>query len=93
MRACSRCGFASAVIAAPNLTHRAPVARGWSPPPRQEPGKMSPNDAHEFAFSLARSLMAVIVIFRAGDGTLSVTPATEFDGDAEVVVEIDPFGS
>ena len=35
---------------------------------------MSFNDAHAFAFSLATSLMAVIVIFRAGDGTLSVTP-------------------
>jgi hypothetical protein len=52
---------------------------------------MSLNDAHAFAFSLATSLMASIVIFRAGDGTLSVTPATEFDGDAEVVAEIDPF--
>jgi hypothetical protein len=52
---------------------------------------MSLNDAHAFAFSLATSLMASIVIFRAGDGTLSVTPAAEFDGDAEVVVEIDPF--
>ena len=29
---------------------------------------------------------------RAGDGTLSVTPATEYDGDAaEIVSEIDPF--
>ena len=30
-------GFACAVIAALGRTHRAPVARGWSPPPRQEP--------------------------------------------------------
>ena len=53
---------------------------------------MSFNDAHAFAFSLATTLMAVIVIFRAGDGTLSVTPATEYDGDAaEIVSEIDPF--
>jgi len=52
---------------------------------------MSLNDAHAFAFSLATSLMASIVIFRAGDGTLSVTPAAEFDGEAEVVAEIDPF--
>ena len=38
---------------------------------------MSFNDAHAFAFSLATTLMAVIVIFRAGDGTMSVMPATE----------------
>lgn len=54
-------------------------------------GKMSSNDAYAFAFSLATTLMAVIVIFRAGDGTLSVVPATEFDGDADVIAEIDPF--
>ncbi|QND60458.1 hypothetical protein [Mesorhizobium huakuii] len=52
---------------------------------------MSSNDAYAFAFSLATTLMAVIVIFRAGDGTLSVVPATEFDGDADVIAEIDPF--
>jgi len=53
---------------------------------------MSLNDAHAFAFSLATTLMAVIVIFRAGDGTLSVMPASEYDGDATAVVqELDPF--
>lgn len=52
---------------------------------------MSLSAAHAFAFSLATSLMAVIVIFRAGDGTHSVAPAAEFDGDAEIVAEIDPF--
>ena len=53
---------------------------------------MSFNDALAFAFSLATSLMAVIVIFRAGDGTLSVTPASEYDGDlSQIVREIDPF--
>ena len=52
---------------------------------------MSFNDAHAFAFSLATTLMVTIVIFKAGDGTHSVTPADEFDGDAEVVAEIDPF--
>lgn len=53
---------------------------------------MSSNDAHAFALSLATTLMAVIVIFRAGDGTLSVSPASEFDGDAsEIVREVDPF--
>ena len=52
---------------------------------------MSLTDAQAFAYSLATSLMAAIVIFRAGDGTHSVTPADEFDGDAEVVAEINPF--
>lgn len=53
---------------------------------------MSLAQAHAFAFSLATTLMAVIVIFRAGDGTLSVTPAVEYDGDsAAILSEIDPF--
>ena len=53
---------------------------------------MSFNDAHAFAFSLALTLMAAIVIFRAGDGTLSVIPASEYDGDeTEILCEIDPF--
>ena len=53
---------------------------------------MSFNDAHAFAFSLALTLMAAIVIFRAGDGTLSVIPASEYEGDeTEILCEIDPF--
>ena len=52
---------------------------------------MSLNDAQAFAFSLAATLMVAIVIFRAGDGSLSVIPATEFDHDAQVIAEIDPF--
>ena len=53
---------------------------------------MSLNDAHAFAFSLATSLMAVIVIFRAGDGTLSVMPASEYDGDlSQIVRDYDPW--
>ena len=37
-------------------------------------------------------VFAAIVIFQAGDGTLSVTPASEYDGDmAAIVHEIDPF--
>ena len=53
---------------------------------------MSLNDAHAFAFSLASTLMVAIVIFRVGDGSLSVAPANEYDGDdAAVVSEIDPF--
>ena len=39
-------------------------------------------------------LMAAIVIYRAGDGTLSVTPTSEYDGDEHAIVgEIDPFAS
>lgn len=50
--------------------------------------------AHAFAFSLATTLMAAIVIYRTGDGTLSVTPATEYDGDeVDIIGEIDPFAS
>ncbi len=53
---------------------------------------MTFKDAQAFAFSLAASLMVAIVIFRAGDGSLSVTPANEFDGDeTQILVEIDPF--
>ncbi|MBN8949788.1 MULTISPECIES: hypothetical protein [Hyphomicrobiales] len=53
---------------------------------------MSLKQAHAFAFSLATTLMAAIVIFQAGDGTHSVMPASEYDGDtAAIVHEIDPF--
>lgn len=55
---------------------------------------MSLNEAHALTFSLASTLMPVIIIFRAGDGTLSVAPATEYDGDsAAILEEIDPFAS
>ncbi|MFJ1310921.1 hypothetical protein [Agrobacterium pusense] len=53
---------------------------------------MSLSDAHAFAFSLAATLMVTIVVFRAGDGTLSVMPAAEYDGEDDTIVEeIDPF--
>jgi hypothetical protein len=53
---------------------------------------MSLNDAHAFAFSLATTLMVAIIIFRAGDGSLSVVPANEYDGDDTAIIhEIDPF--
>lgn len=53
---------------------------------------MSLNQAHAFAFSLDTTLMVSIVIFQAGDGTLSVVPASEYDGDtAAIIHEIDPF--
>ncbi|MFG1285357.1 hypothetical protein, partial [Xanthobacter autotrophicus] len=58
----------------------------------QEPAPMSSTDAQAFALSLAKTLMVVIVVFRAGDGSLSVVPADEFDGDtSQIVREIDPF--
>ncbi|EFI52834.1 MULTISPECIES: hypothetical protein [unclassified Afipia] len=53
---------------------------------------MSLADAHAFAFSLASTLMVSIVIFRAGDGTMGVMPATEYDGEDDAIVdEMDPF--
>lgn len=53
---------------------------------------MSRNDAHAFALSLATTLMVAIVTFQAGDGSLSVMPASEYDGDtAAIIHEIDPF--
>jgi hypothetical protein len=53
---------------------------------------MSLNQAHAFAFSLAATLMVSIVIFQAGDGTMGVRPAGEYDGEAAAIVhEIDPF--
>ena len=53
---------------------------------------MSLNEAHAFAFSHATTLMVAIVIFRAGDGSLSIVPANEYDGDtAAIIHEFDPF--
>ncbi|AUH65464.1 hypothetical protein F8A10_16060 [Paracoccus kondratievae] len=60
---------------------------------RQEPEPMSYADATAFAASLATTLMVVIVVFQAGDGTHGAMPADEFDGDEEMVkLELDPFG-
>ncbi len=51
-------------------------------------------DRSRLRLQLATTLMATVVIFRAGDGTLSVAPAAEYDGDeAAIVREIDPFAS
>ncbi|CEJ83501.1 conserved exported hypothetical protein [Hyphomicrobium sp. GJ21] len=53
---------------------------------------MSLANAQAFAFSLAATLMVTIIIYRAGDGTMSVMPAAEYDGEADTIVgEIDPF--
>ncbi|ABS66018.1 conserved hypothetical protein [Xanthobacter versatilis] len=91
MRACRRSSYACAVIAALSPTLRAPVS-GDGPPLETGAGSMSLNDAHAFAFSLATTLMVAIIIFQAGDGSLAVMPASEYDGDAAVIIhEIDPF--
>ncbi len=53
---------------------------------------MSLQDARTYAFNLALTLMVTIVIIRAGDGSVSVMPATEYDGDEAVILaEYDPF--
>ena len=68
-------------------TRRAPVARGMVP---RLP--MSYADAPAFAASLATTLMVVIVVFQAGDGTHGAMPADEFDGDEDMVkLELDPW--
>ena len=55
---------------------------------------MSYPDAHAFAFSLAATLMTMIIVFRAGDGSLSVMPMSEYDGDTVLIIrEVDPFAS
>ena len=53
---------------------------------------MSLQDARTYAFNLALTLMVSIVIIRAGDGSVSVMPLTEYDGDASVIIaEVDPY--
>ena len=54
---------------------------------------MSLQEARPYAFNLALTLMVAIIIIRAGDGSVSVIPATEYDGDESVILcEYDPFG-
>jgi hypothetical protein len=53
---------------------------------------MSLTIANAYAASLATTLMVSIIVFRAGDGTMGVMPATEYDGDEDSIIsEIDPF--
>lgn len=53
---------------------------------------MSIDTATAFALSLATTLMASIIIFRAGDGSFSVSPENEYDGAADAIIrEVDPF--
>ncbi|AGH51498.1 hypothetical protein ACFSUK_33990 [Sphingobium scionense] len=45
-----------------------------------------------YAWSLARSLMVNIIVFRTEAGLFSAMPASEWDGDsASIVREFDPF--
>lgn len=44
-----------------------------------EPGLIFNNSAWDFA--IANGETAVIVIFRAGDGSLSIVPANQFEGE------------
>ena len=76
----------------PSAEHIGRLSAGDGPPLETGAGSTSLNDAHAFAFSLATTLMSVVVIFRAGDGTLSIAPANEYDGETSAIVgEIDPF--
>ncbi|MBA8853507.1 hypothetical protein FHW20_004489 [Ochrobactrum intermedium] len=41
---------------------------------------------------IAATLRVVIIVFRAGDGRMSVMPTSEYDGaEDSIVSEIDPF--
>ena len=52
---------------------------------------MSLTIAQRNAWSLAKTLMTCIILFKAGDD-FGVVPTTEFDGDpATIVHEYDPF--
>ena len=48
--------------------------------------------AQRNAWSLARTLMKIVVVFRTGDRKFGVAEAEEFDGDPSLIVrEYDPF--
>lgn len=52
---------------------------------------MSLTIAQRHAWSLARTLMVCVVLFRAGKGYATM-PSTEFDGDPDsIICEYDPF--
>lgn len=49
--------------------------------------------AQKNAWSLSRTLMTIMVVFRLGNGRFGVAEAQEFDGDPALIVrEYDPFG-
>ena len=48
--------------------------------------------AQKNAWSLARTLMTIVVVFRINGSTFGVAEAREFDGDpSSIVREYDPF--
>ncbi|WP_186456777.1 hypothetical protein [Sphingomonas suaedae] len=50
------------------------------------------NLAQRNAWSLARTLMTIVVVFRIDGGKFGVAEAQEFDGDPSLIVrEYDPF--
>jgi hypothetical protein len=68
------------------------LSAGDGPQPETGTGSRSLNDVQVFAFRLATTLMVAIVIFKAGDGTTSVVPANEYDGNASAIIrEVDLF--
>jgi hypothetical protein len=84
-----RCGFA--VIAAVRRTLRAPVERGRSSL-RDRSFEMPLNLAQRNAWSLARTLMTIVIVFRIDGREYGVAEAQEFDGDPALIVrEYDPF--
>jgi hypothetical protein len=54
--------------------------------------EMPLNLAQRNAWSLARTLMTIVVVFRIGDRNFGVAEATDFDGDPSLIIrEYDPF--
>jgi len=49
---------------------------------------MSLPTAQAFAWSLATTLMTAVILYRAGDGSFSALPASEFDGDPAAIIHI-----
>ena len=48
--------------------------------------------AQKNAWSLARTLMTIMVVFRIDGGSFGVAEAQEFDGDPSLIIrEYDPF--
>ena len=62
-----------------------------APAPYQELKDMPLSLAQHHAFTLARSLMACVILFETGDA-FGVMPSREYDGDASrIICEYDPF--
>ena len=90
LRKRGRFGVACAMTPAKTRTARPPSSGEWSPPKR-EPNH-EPHHPNACGAILAATLTVVIIVFRAGDGTMSVMPTSEYDGDEDSIVsEIDSF--